>query len=402
MVKEQIDDLIWGDFEAKIIEMQVPLWTAREVMRANAMDGAYALFNGFLTFMMFKLGYKPKLSENFKVDLEDNSWWVNNLNEPEFMGLSFLNEENYSIPPFVFKQFSNELGKDITICILLDWFSFFECGLALKKSKLSEDSKYSDKIKDEFHFVTKKNFEPFLKYMKNLRNNDFADAHKLVLRPDRFVDLIMRLDEMNDDLCNFPDDIMTDEKWNQSSLIERSIIFGGGEIVYCTENNFKELLKKAEIKIPNVEFISFNEFIKDKLDSTINDWSNIRDRYISGLKNYLKEPYFSKDYSRAIKYIKDSEKYIESKNYSMAVISASKAIENAVNTFSKNPKLSMRMKIESLRSNQELRDHVRNLHHAYTTRSDAAHDSGYKITEDDARDCFGIVNRFLEDIQKTI
>ncbi|MGY5148893.1 MAG: DUF4145 domain-containing protein [Candidatus Nitrosopumilus sp. bin_68KS] len=402
MDKRHTDELIWGDFESEIIEMQIPLWTAQEVMRANAMDGAYALFNGFLTFVMFKLGYKPKLPENFKADLEDNSWWVDFLEKPEFMGLSFLNEDNYGIQPFVFKQFSNKLGEDITICILLDWYGFYECGLALKKSKLPEELKYTDELKNEFRLRTKKNFESLLKYMKHLKDKNFADAHKLVLRSDKLADFIIALNEMNDDLYDFPNDIMTNEKWNRSSYMERSEILGSGEIVFCTEYNFRELLKKSEIKIPNVEFISFGEFIQDKLDSTINEWSDIRDRYISRLKDSLKGPYISKNYSEAINHLKDSEKLIESKNYSMAVISISKAIESAVNTFSKNSKLPMRKKIESLRSHPELKSHVRNLHHAYTTRSEAAHDSGCKITEDDARDCFGIVNRFLQDIQKTI
>ncbi len=401
MSKDKIDDLIWGEFESRIIEMEVPLWTAREETRAIAMDGAYALLNGFLTFMMFKLGYKPKLPENFKTDLEDNSWWINNLDKSEFMGFSFLNEENYTIPPFVFKQFSNEVGKDIAICILLDWFAFYECGLALKKSKLSEDLKYSDKLKDEFHLRSKKNFEPFLEYMKDLKTHDFADAHKLVLRPDTFAYLIIRLNEMNDNLDNFPKEIITNERWSELSWVEQCGAYGKSELVFCTENNFKELLEKAEIKIPNVEFISFNEFIQDKVEPT-NEWPNIRDRYISKLKNYLKEPHLSKDYSVAINYIKESEKFVESKNYGMAVTFAYKALENATNTFSKNPKSSLCNKIDELRSNQELRDHVRNLHYVRITRNEVAHDSEYKITEEDAKDCFDKINRFLADVKKTI
>ncbi len=164
MDKNKINELIWGNFESEILEMEIPLWTARDMMSINAMDGAYALFNGFLTFLMHKLGYKPKLPENFKVDLEDHSWWVHNLDEPQFMGLSFIEDENFETPAFVFKQFFNKIGNDITICILLDWFAFYECGLALKKSELSEDLKYSDKIKEEFHIRSGKNFHVYVSY----------------------------------------------------------------------------------------------------------------------------------------------------------------------------------------------------------------------------------------------
>jgi len=136
MSKDQINELIWGKFESEIIQLEIPLWECRYPMKVEAMNGAYALFNGFLTFMMFKHGYKPKLSEDFKVELENNSWWIKNLDDPKFMSMnfSFYDENGEDMPPFVFKQFFNEIGNDITICILLDWNTFYECGLALQKS----------------------------------------------------------------------------------------------------------------------------------------------------------------------------------------------------------------------------------------------------------------------------
>ena len=55
MYKDQIDALIWGDFESEIIEMEVPLWASSEMMKDKAIDGAWSLFNGFLVFLMYKL-----------------------------------------------------------------------------------------------------------------------------------------------------------------------------------------------------------------------------------------------------------------------------------------------------------------------------------------------------------
>ena len=102
MDKETIDELIWGKFESEIVKMSLPLWEYRYIMKSMAMDGAYALFNGFLTFLMFKSGYKPKLPEDFKINLEDNSWWVENLDDPAFMNTNFPfddeNGENMSPP----------------------------------------------------------------------------------------------------------------------------------------------------------------------------------------------------------------------------------------------------------------------------------------------------------------
>ena len=86
---DQINSLIWGNFESEILEMEIPLWASRGIMKTMAMDGAFALFNGFLTFLMYKLGYKPILNEKFEVDLDDNSWWRNNLDDPSFLSTIF-------------------------------------------------------------------------------------------------------------------------------------------------------------------------------------------------------------------------------------------------------------------------------------------------------------------------
>jgi hypothetical protein len=62
MNKDKINSLIWGKFESEIIQMEIPLWASRGIMKDMAMDGAFALFNGFLTFLMYKCHVTAKIS----------------------------------------------------------------------------------------------------------------------------------------------------------------------------------------------------------------------------------------------------------------------------------------------------------------------------------------------------
>ncbi len=401
MSSDQINSLIWGNFESEILEMEIPLWTSRGIMKTMAMDGAFALFNGFLTFLMYKLGYKPRLNEKFKVDLDDNSWWRNNLDDPSFTGISFNPySDNPEIPAFVFKQFVNKIGKDITICILLDWYTFYECGLALKESKLDEESKYSDKIIGEFKIGSEKTFHEVLEYFRDLRDKDFAQTHKLVLRPDKFVDYVIQLDETYTNLGDFPQKIIPLEEWNTMTLVEKIGKYARTEIIFCTENNYEKLLEKASIEIPNVDFLSFNEFIKDKLVSSTNEWEHIRDGYIVRLKNSIKEPELSKDFSRSKKFLQNARDSFENHRYSETVMFASNAIEDALDVFLKTPKLDLRDKIFSLQKNKHLRKHVIKLNFIRGARNFTVHPNDLNTDEDTARQTLEMADQFLVDIQR--
>jgi|APSaa5957512535_1039671.scaffolds.fasta_scaffold10098_9 hypothetical protein len=347
MGQETIDDLIWGKFESEIIKLEIPLWTFRYPMKSEAMNGVYALFNGFLTFLLYKHGYKPKLPEDFKVDLDDNSWWVKNLDDPKFMNMNFpFDDDNgENLPPFVFKQFVNEIGKDITIFILLDWHTFYECGLALKKSKLSEDEKYTEKIKEEFHLSPTKNFDLILNYMKELNNKDFADMHKLILRPDKIADYIFRLNDSYYNLDSVPDDLHTKEVWEKMSDTEKFARPADFEFVYCTENNFKQLLEKAGITIPNVEFQSFNNF-QEKFDLSIinDDWSKIRDKFISKLKDFLIDSddlTNSKDHTREKELLQKAQDFFERKEFEESKVNCCKSIEGILSKKYNLPTMSL-------------------------------------------------------------
>jgi len=401
MDKDQIDSLIWGDFESKIVEMEVPLFTMSETMRTMAMDGAFALFNGFLTFLMYKLGYKPKLPEKFNVDLEDYSWWIENLDNFSFMGLGYIvDDDRYSVPPFIVKQFFNETGKDITIFLLLNWFSFYEVNLALSKSKLDNDSKFTQ-LRNEFQMRGFSNHQ-FIEYMKDLQDEDFGKSHTLVLRPDKLSDFITSLDEDYSEYFDFPDDVYTKEQWNKMSSLEKMGTYGKKELIFCKEDNFRELLDKVSIKIPNTQFVTFSEFIQDKLASTIQEWTDIRDRYILRLRNSIKEPHLSNDFSRAKKFLQYSKKSLDDNNFNESVVSSAKAIEDALSTFLKRTDLRLEDKIKEIESNQELGNHVPNLHYIRSIRNRTVHANDFEVTEEIATHVFEMANQFIADIQKTI
>ena len=406
MDKNQIDEIIWGNFESEIIQMPLPLWEFRYLMKAEAMNGAYALFNGFLTYLMFKLGYKPKLPEDFKVDLEDNSWWVKNLDDLKFtdMNFAFDDESGENMSPFVFKQFFNEIGKDITICILLDWYAFCECGLALKKSKLSKDLKYSDKIKEEFHFTSNKNFDQILRYMKNLNDKDFADAHKLILRPDKIVDYIFTLNDSYANLESFPSNVHTKEEWETMSIIERLTDPTNFEFEHCTKNNFKELLEKASITIPNVDFQSFDHFIQDKLDfSKMSEWHEIRDKYISKLKRYLPGTNVSdesKDYHREKEFLQKAQDFFERKEFEESNINCCKSLEGVLSKKFNLPEgMSMWKMICRCKKDKNCRMFVDYLDLINKRRNKkGAYYNTVKATENDARLVLDVTNHVFQGI----
>lgn len=405
---EDIDSLIFGNFATEIIDMEIPLWAPCEYMKRDALDGAYALFNGFLVFLMYKLGYKVKLvnpQPDFEINFEDNSWWVNNLGDLILNGWVGFQSWIYGlkVPPYVFREFENDKGEEIVICILLDWFSFYECGLILNKLTIDEKSNYdSQKILDEFVIRSdKENFLKVLNYLKDLENPAFASSHKLVLRSDRLAEYVVALNEDYLYFHDFPENVFKKEDWDKMEFSEHVSAYAKTELIFCEESNFKKLLKKSDIQIPNIDFISFNEFIKNKINS-IDEWIDIRDRYISKLKTELKEPYLSKEFLQAIRFLQKARNSLERKSYSESIMFSANAIEDALNEYLENSELELHEKINALKENKDMSKHVTELHYIRKKRNDIVHPNNFEVDENTARKILEMADEFLADFKKSI
>ena len=124
---------------------------------------------------------------------------MKNLDEPLFMQLCFDYGKDKQFPPFIFMPFVNDIGKEITICILLNWHEFYECNLALVKSDFDNKPKAVEEILDEFHWQGSSSLH-ILGYLMKLRTDGVRDSQKLVLRSDTLAKYLYALDDVLDDL----------------------------------------------------------------------------------------------------------------------------------------------------------------------------------------------------------
>ena len=243
-----------------------------------------------------------------------------------------------------------------------------------------------------------------LNYMKNLNDKDFADAHKLILRPDKIADYIITLNDVYTDLESFPYDVYGKEEWEKMSIIEKFARPEGFEFVYCTEDNFKELLEKASITIPNVEFQSFNHFLQNTFDiSKTNEWSKIRDEFISKLKSYVidsDETSESKDYSREKEFLQKAQDFFERKEFEESNINCCKSLEGVLSKKFNLPKeMPMWKMIYRCKKDPNCRIFVDHLDFISKRRNKkGAHYNTVEAAEDDARIVLDATNYVFQGI----
>ena len=415
MDKDQIDALIWGDFESEIVELQVPLWVGGNETKSMVMDGAMALFFGFLHFIQFKRGFKPNFGffdgvsvfelDNITPDFEDPSWWVNNLEHLDMIGHP-VGTDLDSLPPNFFIQYLGKNDEEHTICILFDTFSFFESGRILNETKLNDESKYSaPEISKEFHVRSGGYQSSYALSYFDPKNMEWAQGHTLVFRPSKLVEFLSLLNESLSYLEDFPEQIVRKEVWDKMSSVERAGIYGKSELVFCREENVRELLENYSIKIPNVKFVTFYEYLKDKLDPNIGkEWENIRNRYISNLKKSIIEPHLSNDYSKAKRFLHEARKSFDDENYNDSTLNSWNGIVKALNIFLKEPKMPDVDKIKKLYSQDKLIKYIPKLNYLRSHRNYIlAHPMVFEITDmETAKHFLQIADDFLIDLQKTI
>ncbi len=392
--------------------MHIPLWASGDMMKYMAMNGVMALFFGFLHFVQFKRGYKPNFPyddgvsffehDNIIPDFEDSSWWVKNLEHPDMNVYSFY-EDTTNFPPNFFKQYINKKNEKHTICILIDTFSFFECGKILNETKLDDEHKYSlPDVEKEFHFRSDKYQRS---YALSYFNPKYFEEHTLVFRPSKLVEYLSTLNEYFSSLEDFPEQIVRNEEWSKMSMIEHVGIYGKSELVFCKEENIRELLRKHSIKIPNVEFVTFYEYLKDKLDPGIRkEWENIRNRYVSNLKKSMIETHLFHDYSKAKKFLYEARKSFENENYNDSALNSWNGIVKAINIFLKFPKITDVEKIKLLNNYESLTKYISKLHFIRDQRNKLqAHPEKFEyIDMKTAEWILQTADDLIVDLQKTI
>ena len=399
-----IDVLIWGYIESEFIEEKFPLSISDEVRRMTK-DLVWQLFVGFLYFVHYKCDLVPKLRGCEKTEFdsvggvfEDRSAWIDLLNCVEPIR-----------GPYSFKQFADKNDDEYTICIILDTFSLFECGKILNETELKGESKFSfSEVSKEFNIMGK-GLSHMLAYFKSLNDAKWVCAHTLVLRPSKLAEYLFRLDDELEYLQDYPERIVRKEEWENMTTIDhlRYLGISNKRINGCNEENFRELLKEHSIEIPGVKFLTFYEYMQDKLDPRIKkEWEDIRDRYTDRVKKLLEWaiPALEKDDFRPAKgYLANASEYLEAARYTESVIQTSKALEETLYVLAGRTRVpgdtSKGMKIV-MKKYERLKKHETNLNFIRAIRNKLVHPSGMdECDERVAKFALEAMNQFLMDVK---
>ena len=395
-----IDALIWGDIDSEFIEAKIPLSISGDV-RTSAKELVWNLFVGFLYFIHHSSGLMPKLSggekeysDILKESFADRSSWV------EFM----VNVDPMPIP-YSFKQFTSKKGDSHTICIMLDTFSLFECGKILNETKLEGDSKFSfSEMSKEFD-VRGKGLSEMLSYFQSLDDAKWTDAHTMVLRPSKLAEYLYMLDDELGFLLEYPKKVVRKEKLEKMTMIDHAHYSSMGKDD-CNEENFRELLREHSIKIPDVKFLTFYEYIHDKLDHRIEkEWVDIRDRYITKHKEVLQFsiPALEKNPFRPAKgYLVNAKRRLDGGKYIESIIQSSNAMEEILQVLAgpegQSGGMHKNMSIV-MKNYEDLRKHKTSLDFIKATRNKLVHASGVdECGESAAKFALESMDQFLTDV----
>ena len=396
-----IDTLIWGNMDSEYIEAKFPLNISGEICEM-VKDLVWELFIGFIYFTHYKCGLMPKFNRYEKVefdsevgDFADRSSWIR-----------FMICVEPIRGPYSFKQFTGKNDDEHTICILLDTFSLIECGKILNETDLKGESKFSfPEISDEFD-VKSSGLSDMLLYFKNLNDTKLDHAHILILRPSKLAKYLYSLDDTLESLQDYPEKIARKEGWEKMTMVDKAGYFGmsSRRLRGCNEENFRELLKEHSIEIPNVTFLTFYEYIQDKLDLHIKkEWIDIRDRYIAYHKELLKHTIpglGEKNFRFAKAYLAKAKEYLEAGNYTESVTHSCKAMEKILFVLA-GSRQNLSNNIRSVvKKHNDLKKHETTLDFVRTTRNMLLHADGMnECDENAARFALEGMDQFLMDVE---
>lgn len=403
--EKKIDDLIWGSLLSEIIETKFSLCAATEIIN-SAKVYPVTLLVGFLDFIHYKCGLMPQPNDDEKEAFEeidhnfdDHSSWVKYL-----MTVDDVDLDN----SYFSRQFVDQNDNKHETSVLLDTFSFFECGMILNKTKLIDESRYSFvKILREFHIDGKKTHK-MLSYFKQARN---THKHTLVLRPTRLAWILYRLDDELKTLTNCPNQVLRIEEWEKATDIpekEYRMVNVQRHETDCSEENFHELVKTLLTEIPtNVQFMTFYEYIRDKLTlESAKEWEDIRDRYIAESKKVLKcatSDITKVNLDSAKTLLAKAREEIEEKKYIESVILSCKSMEKVLNEIIKQD-MPLSEKIDTVTIDYfDLREYREGLHFIRTTRDALVYTNEvYECDIIDAKFARDKMDQFLAGIMRSL
>lgn len=335
MDKNQIDSIIWGDFDKRIIGKEIPFYAATWYHRETSEELLFLLSRLFVNFVFEKLGYENLLISMNNLKAENYMDWIDQNNERlDYIGENQVISRVFSPPPVYFMQFKNKETVE-EIFVVNNTHAFFQALQLFKELGMNISfEEINEKYKNHEDQETKIAFS-FIKDVL-LHNKDEFQNPVIVLRPLEMVLKLGSLDDHYENYSRLPHKLFTKEDYGKLSYIERAGLLGLSEddIKYdpCNDNNFKDLMKDYSDFFPNFKFMTFYDLLKNKIPLELHDWNKKRDGFIKNLEHMIEFEYSSEplNFDREHEYLQKAQKMHEEGNFEESILNCHKAMEGVL------------------------------------------------------------------------
>ncbi|MDE0265430.1 MAG: hypothetical protein OXK17_00150 [Thaumarchaeota archaeon] len=395
--EDDVNELIWGNLESEIIKCDFPLDSAPDAIPLTK-DLVMQLFYGFLYFMHHKCGLALKETStgmNFGGgDLDDRSTWVDSL-PSVYMARG---------EPMSFEIFAGKNDDARATVVLIDTHALFECGMMLNETQQEGESRFShSEMAEEFH-VESENHQRMLEYFKYLYGAGLEHGHALVLRPTRMMEYLAALDRDIESGGGCPDRVIRTEEWERMEYLDKITTSMIQRVRVCNESNFRELLAERFIEMPNVQALTFYEYIRDKIPSgAVDEWKGIRDRYTVWIKSMIAD-HLNLDptgLQEAKRELAQARKLLEEGRFTESLTGSYKSMEAYLKSNVRR-RMSLDEKIKIVTNRPALRGHRSELRFIKDTRNPAQHAHGTDgCSEVNARHALEMMDQFLIDVENS-
>ncbi|CAD6368392.1 hypothetical protein NMT12_100021 [metagenome] len=335
MDKKQVDSIIWGDFDKRITEKEIPFYAATGYHRETSEELLFLLPRLFVNFVFEKLGYENSLISMNNLKSENYMDWVDKNNERlDYIGENQVTSRVYSLPPVYFMQFKNKENVE-EIFVVNNTYAFFQALQLFKE--LGTDISFEE-INEKYKIHNEQETKIAFGFIKNiiLHNKGNFQNPTLILRPLEMVLKLRSLDDHYEDYFRLPHKLFTKEDYEKLSLIERAGLLGLSEedIKYgpCNDNNFKDLIKEYSDFFPDFEFMTFYDLLKNKIPLELQDWNKKRDGFIKNLEHMIEYEYSSEplNFDREYEYLQKGQKMHDEGNFEESILNCHKALEGVL------------------------------------------------------------------------